>query len=164
MHVHFPLPYRHYVRPIVYSFGILPSCIHTFSHLPRTKESHKEGRSSKAINLATRSDRLLQVIHEEVWNDTQRSLQIEREPRTVIHVKRAKLFDHMGWFEVPSISRKWIASRFGVGLSPQNHPLKSAQNRGKKVAFIYVKRAKAKNNVISYLGVPRVRNDQRKQF
>ena len=60
---------------------------------------------------------------------------IEREPRTVIHVKRAKMFDPMGRFEVPSLSRKWIAGRFGVGLSPQNHPLKSAKNRGNKIGF-----------------------------
>ena len=33
-----------------------------------------------------------------------------------------------------------------------------------KWAFIYVKKAKAKNSVISYLGVPRVRNGQCKQF
>ena len=97
-------------------------------------------------------------------NDFCHSSQLEREPRTVIHVKRAKMFDPMGWFEVPSVSRKWIAGRFGVGLSPQNHPLKSAKNRGKKLVFIYVKRAKAKNNVISYPGVPRVRSDQCKQF
>ena len=60
---------------------------------------------------------------------------IEREPRTVIHVKRAKMFDPIGGFEVPSLSRKWIAGRFGVGLSPQNHPLKSAKNRGNKMGF-----------------------------
>ena len=88
---------------------------------------------------------------------------IEWEPRTVIRVT-AKRFDHMGLFEVPSVSRKWIADRFGVGLSPQNHPLKSAKNRGNKIGFIYVKSAKGKNNVISYLGVPRVRNGQCKQF
>ena len=33
-----------------------------------------------------------------------------------------------------------------------------------KWAFIYVKRAKVKNNVISYIRVPRVRNGQCKQF
>ena len=33
-----------------------------------------------------------------------------------------------------------------------------------QLAFIYVKRAKGKNNVISYLGIPRVRNDQCKEF
>ena len=33
-----------------------------------------------------------------------------------------------------------------------------------KLAFIYVKRAKAENNVISHLGVLRVRNDQLKTF
>ena len=45
------------------------------------------------------------------------------------------MFDHMGLFEVPSVSRKWIAGRFGVGLSPQNHPLRSAKNRGNKIGF-----------------------------
>ncbi len=54
---------------------------------------------------------------------------------------------------------------FEVGLSPQNHPFKSATNGGNKIVlFIYVKRAKAKNNVISYLCVSRVRNDQGQQF
>ena len=54
------------------------------------------------------------------------------------------------------MSRKWIAGRCWVGLSPKNNPLKSAKTGVTKLAFIYVKRAKAKNNVISYLGVPRV--------
>ena len=60
---------------------------------------------------------------------------IEREPRTVIHVKRAKRFDPMGRFEVPPVSRKCFAGRLGVGLSPQNHPLKSEKNRGNKIGF-----------------------------
>ena len=76
----------------------------------------------------------------------------------VIHVKRAKRFDPIGWFEVPCVSRKWIAGRFGVGLSHQNK-LWSEPKTGQKIAFIYVKSAKAKDNVISYLGVLRVRND-----
>ena len=62
------------------------------------------------------------------------------------------------------MSRKLIASKFGMGLSPQNHPLKSAKNRGNKIGFYLCKTANAKNSVISYLGVPRVRNDQCKQF
>ena len=52
-----------------------------------TKESRKEGRSSKAIYLAktpTRWDRLLQVIHEEVWNDRQRSLPMGRARKQVL--------------------------------------------------------------------------------
>ena len=65
---------------------------------------------------------------------------IEREPRTVIHVKRANMFDHMGLFEVPSVSRKLISGRFGVGLSPQNHPLKSAKNWGNKIGFYLCKK------------------------
>ena len=74
------------------------------------------------------------------------------------------MFDPMGRFEVPSVSRKWIAGRLGVGLSPQNHPLKSAKTGVTQLDFIYFKMAKAENNVISYLGVPRVQNDQCKRF
>ena len=54
-----------------------------------------------------------------------------------------------------------------AGLGWGFHPkitLWSQQKQGKKLFFIYVKRGKAKNNVISYLGVPWVRNDQCKQF
>ena len=51
-----------------------------------------------------------------------------------------------------------------MGLSSQNHPLNLAKNRGNKIGFFYVKRAKAKNDVVSYPGVPRVRNDKCKQF
>ena len=65
---------------------------------------------------------------------------LEREPRTVIHVKRAKMFDPMGWFEVPPVFRKCFAGRLGVGLSPQNHPLKSEKNRGKKIGFYSCKK------------------------
>ena len=64
---------------------------------------------------------------------------LEREPRTVTHVKRANMFDPMGWFKVPSVSRKWIAGRFDVGLSPQNNPLKSVENRGNKIGFYLCK-------------------------
>ena len=35
---------------------------------------------------------------------------------------------------------------------------------GNELAFIYVKRAKAKNSVISYIRVARVRDDQCQQF
>ena len=63
-----------------------------------TKESRKEGRSSNAIDLAktpTRWDRLVQVTHEEVWNDKQRSLPMGRaraDSRAQIH-KEADLFE-----------------------------------------------------------------------
>ena len=53
------------------------------------------------------------------------------------------MFDPMGGFEVPSVSRKGIAGRFGVGLSPQNHPLKSAKNRGNKIVFYLCKNDQA---------------------
>ena len=58
------------------------------------------------------------------------------------------------------------ASNFTRGFTPASNP-----QRGNNIilwatkwAFIYVKRAKAKNSVISYLRVPRVRNGQCKQF
>ena len=54
------------------------------------------------------------------------------------------------------------ASNFTRGFTPASNP-----ERGNNIyiwatkwAFIYVKRAKAKNSAISYLRVPRVRNDQ----
>ena len=50
------------------------------------------------------------------------------------------MFDPMGCFEVPSVSRKWIAGRFGVRLSPENHPLKSAKYRGNKIGFYLCKK------------------------
>ena len=50
------------------------------------------------------------------------------------------------------------ASNFKLSFTHDSNP-----KRVTKWAFIYVKRAKAKNSVISYLGVPRVRNDQCKQ-
>ena len=100
------------------------------------------------------------------WPTTNNSDQrlLERELRTVIHVKSAKRFDPVGWFDVPSVSRKWFAGMFGVEFSPQNHRLKSAKIRGNKIGFYFCKRAKGKNNVISYLGDPRVRNDQCKHW
>ena len=64
------------------------------------------------------------------------------------------MFDPMGLFEVTSVSRNWIAGRFGVGLSPQNHPLKSAKNRGKKIGFYLCKWAKAKTMSYRTLGFP----------
>ena len=69
--------------------------------------------------------------------------------------KRAKMFDLMGWIEVPSVSRKWIAGRFGVELSPQNHTLKSAKNRGNKIVFYFCKKG-TRLKTMSYrtLGFP----------
>ncbi len=64
------------------------------------------------------------------------------------------MFDPMGGFEVPSVSRKGIAGRFGVGLSPQNQPLKSAKNRGNKIVFYLCKKAKAKTMSYRTLGFP----------
>ena len=38
------------------------------------------------------------------------------------------------------VSRKCFAGRRGVGLSPQNHPLKSDKNRGNKIGFYLCKK------------------------
>ena len=56
------------------------------------------------------------------------------------------------------------ASNFTRGFTPASNPERGNNTWATKWAFIYVKRAKAKNSVISYLRVPRVRNGQCKQF
>ena len=57
------------------------------------------------------------------------------------------------------------ANNFTRGFStPASNPERGNNIGAMKWAFIYVKRAKAKNSVISYLRVPRVRNGQCKQF
>ena len=56
------------------------------------------------------------------------------------------------------------ASNFTRGFTPASNPERGNNIWATKWAFIYVKRAKAKNSVISYLRVPRVRNVQCKQF
>ena len=56
------------------------------------------------------------------------------------------------------------ASNFTRGFTPASSPERGNNIWATKWAFIYVKRAKAENSVISYLRVPRVRNDQCKQF
>ena len=56
------------------------------------------------------------------------------------------------------------ASNFTRGFTPASNPERSNNIWATKWAFIYVKRAKAKNSVILYLRVPRVRNDKCKQF
>ena len=75
-----------------------------------TKESRKEGRSSKAIYLAktpTRWDRLLQVIHEEVWNDKQRSLPMERARAD----SRAQILKESGLFEGGPATGAWLQDK-----------------------------------------------------
>ena len=52
------------------------------------------------------------------------------------------------------------ASNFSRGFTPASNPERGNNTWATKWAFIYVKRAKAKNSVISYLRVPRVRNGQ----
>ena len=56
------------------------------------------------------------------------------------------------------------ASNFTRGFTPSSNPERGNNIWATKWDFIYVKRAKGKNSVISYLRVPRVRNDQCKQF
>ena len=56
------------------------------------------------------------------------------------------------------------ASNFTRGFTPASNPERGNNTWATTWAFIYVKRAKAKNSVISYLRVPRVRNGQCKQF
>ena len=56
------------------------------------------------------------------------------------------------------------ASNFTRGFTPTGNPERGNNIGAMKWAFIYVKMAKAKNSVISYLRVPRVRNGQCKQF
>ena len=51
------------------------------------------------------------------------------------------------------------ASNLKRGFNPASNP-----KRCHEMGFFYVKRAKAKNSVISYLRVPRVRNGQCKQL
>ena len=56
------------------------------------------------------------------------------------------------------------ASNFTRGFTPASNPERGNNIWATKLAFIYVKRAKARNSVISYLRVPTVRNGQCKQF
>ena len=56
------------------------------------------------------------------------------------------------------------ASNFTRGFTPASNPERGNNIWATKLAFIYVKRAKARNTVISYLRVPRVRSGQCKQF
>ena len=50
------------------------------------------------------------------------------------------------------------ASNLSRGFTPASNLERGNNTWATKLAFIYVKRAKAKNSVISYLRVPRVRN------
>ena len=56
------------------------------------------------------------------------------------------------------------ASNFTRGFTLASNPERGNNIWATKLAFIFVKRAKAKNSVISYLRVPTVRNGQCKQF
>ena len=81
-----------------------------------------------------------------------------------IYVKRAKAKNSViPYLRVPRV-RNGPCKQFHARLYPCQQ-LERGNNIGAmKWAFIYVNRAKAKNSVISYLRVPRVRNDQCKQF
>ena len=56
------------------------------------------------------------------------------------------------------------ASNFTRGFTPASNPERGNNIWATKWAFIYVKRANAKNNVISFLRVPRVRMDNASNF
>ena len=81
-----------------------------------------------------------------------------------IYVKRAKaknsVIPTLGFPEYGIAN----ASNFTRGFTPASNPERGNNIWATKWAFIYVKRAKAKNSVIPYLRVPRVRNGQCKQF
>ena len=81
-----------------------------------------------------------------------------------IYVKRAKAKNSViSYLSVPRVRNrqcKQVHARF----TPDSNPERGNNIGAMKWAFIYVKRAKAKNSVISYLRVPRVRNGQCKQF
>ena len=83
-----------------------------------------------------------------------------------IYVKRAKAKKSViSYLRVPRV-RNGQCKQFHARLYPCQQPRKGWGNNigAMKWAFIYVKRAKAKNSVISYLRVPRIRNGQCKQF
>ena len=82
----------------------------------------------------------------------------------VIYVKRAKAKSSgIPYFRVPRV-RNANASNFTRGFTPASNPERGNKIGAMKWAFIYVKRAQAKNSVISYHMVPTVRNGQCKQF
>ena len=81
-----------------------------------------------------------------------------------IYVKRAKAKNSViSYLRVPRV-RNGLSSNFTRGFTPASNPERGNNIGAMKLAFIYVKRANAKNCVISYLRVPRVRNGQCKQF
>ena len=81
-----------------------------------------------------------------------------------IYVKRAKAktvsYRTLGFPEYGMAN----ASNFTRGFTPASNPERGNNIGAMKWAFIYDKRAKGKNCVISYLRVDRVRNGQCKQF
>ena len=82
-----------------------------------------------------------------------------------IYVKRAKAkHSVISYLRVPRV-RNGQCKQFHARRGFMCQQPKMGKNIwATKLAFIYVKRAKAKNSVISYLRVPRVRNDQCNQF
>ena len=82
----------------------------------------------------------------------------------VTYVKRAKAKNSViSYLRVPRV-RNGQCKQFHARLYPCQQPERGNNIGAMKWAFIYVKRAKAENSVISYIRVPRVRNDQCKQF
>ena len=81
-----------------------------------------------------------------------------------IYVKRAKAKNSViSYLMVPTV-RNGRCKQFYARFYPASNPERGNNIGAMKWAFIYVKRAKAKNSVISNLRVPRVRNGQCKQF
>ena len=81
-----------------------------------------------------------------------------------IYVKKAKAKNRViSYLRDPRV-RNGQCKQFHARLYPCQQPERGNNIGAMKWAFIYVKRAKAKNSVISYLRVPRVRNGQGKQF
>ena len=81
-----------------------------------------------------------------------------------IYVKRAKAKNSViSYLRVPRV-RNVQCKQFHPRVTPASNPERGNNIWATKWAFIYVKRAQGKNSVISYIRVPRVRNDQCKQF
>ena len=81
-----------------------------------------------------------------------------------IYVKRAKAKNSdISYLRVATV-RNGQCKQFYALFTPVSNPERGNNIGAMKWAFIYVKRARAKSSVISYLRVPRVRNDQCKQF
>ena len=81
-----------------------------------------------------------------------------------IYDKRAKAKNSViTYVRVPRVQNDQC-KQFLARLTPASNPKRVTPYIGNEFNFIYVKRAKAKNIVISYIRVARVRDDQFQQF